>query len=87
MNKLKNSIDPVDYTSIQSLAAVWQIAAKKFGDTVALDAPHTEPKVSLTYQQLYQQIQQFASGLQALGVKSGSKVALFSDNSPRWFIP
>ncbi len=86
MNKLKNSIDPVDYTSIQSLAAVWQIAAKKFGDTVALDAPHTEPKVSLTYQQLYQQIQQFASGLQALGVKSGSMVALFADNSPRWFI-
>ena len=86
MTKFKNSIDPVEYNSIQSLAAVWQIAAKKFGDTVALDASHIEPKVSLTYQQLYQQIQQFASGLQALGVKSGSKVALFADNSPRWFI-
>ena len=86
MNKPKELLNSVDYTSIQSLPAVWQIAAEKFGNTVALDSPHSKPKVSLTYKELYQQIQQFASGLQALGVRSGSKVALFADNSPRWFI-
>ncbi|MDJ0687232.1 MAG: long-chain fatty acid--CoA ligase [Xenococcaceae cyanobacterium MO_188.B32] len=86
MNKSQKLVNPVDYPSIQSLSAVWQIAAKNFGDTVALDSPHSEPKVSLTYKELYRQIQQFASGLQALGVKSASKVAFFADNSPRWFI-
>ena len=86
MNKSPELVNSLDYNSIQSLPAVWQIAANKFGSTIALDSPHTKPKVSLTYQELYQQIRQFASGLQALELKSGSKVALFADNSPRWFI-
>jgi long-chain acyl-CoA synthetase len=43
-------------------------------------------EVVLTYAQLYQQIQQFAVGLQALGVEAEAKVALFADNSPRWLI-
>ncbi|MGK7947251.1 MAG: long-chain fatty acid--CoA ligase [Xenococcaceae cyanobacterium] len=76
----------IDYTSIQSLPAVWQIAAEKFGATTALDSAHSEPPVSLSYKELLARIQQFASGLQALGVKSGQKVSLFADNSPRWFI-
>ena len=88
MNKPQASMasNSTDYQSIVSLPAVWQIAAEKFGNTIALDSPHSQPKISLTYQELYQHIQKFASGLQALGVKSGSKVALFADNSPRWFI-
>ena len=40
----------------------------------------------LTYAQLCQQIQQFAAGLQALGVQPANRVALFADNSPRWLI-
>ena len=86
MNKSPKLVNTLEYTSIQSLPAVWQVAAKKFGKTVALDSPHTNPKISLTYEELARQIQQFASGLQALGVKPASKVALFADNSPRWFI-
>lgn len=86
MNNSPARVNSIDYTSIQSLSAVWPIVAEKFGDTVALDSPHAKPKVSLTYRQLSQQIQQFASGLQALGIKPGSKTALFADNSPRWFI-
>jgi long-chain acyl-CoA synthetase len=42
--------------------------------------------VVLTYTQLYEQIQQFAAGLQALGVQPNSYVGLFADNSPRWMI-
>ena len=86
MNNHQVKVHPVDYSSSQSLASVWKIAANRFGDTVALNSPHAEPKVKITYRQLYQQIQQFASGLQALGVNPGSKVALFADNSPYWFI-
>ncbi|NJQ97704.1 MAG: long-chain fatty acid--CoA ligase, partial [Hydrococcus sp. CSU_1_8] len=76
----------VDYSSINSLPEIWSITAQKFGDIVALHDPHSKPEVLLTYTQLLEKIQQFAAGLQACGVKSEAKVALFSDNSPRWFI-
>ncbi|HAC62994.1 MAG TPA: long-chain fatty acid--CoA ligase [Cyanothece sp. UBA12306] len=76
----------LDYNSVKSLPEVWPLTAQKFGNIVALDDPHGKSHVNLTYSQLYQQIQDFAAGLQALGVKCPSKVALFADNSPRWFI-
>ena len=76
----------IDYGSVQSLPEVFQLAAKKFGDTVALWDPHVKPEVVFTYQELGGRIQKFAAGLQALGIKPQEKVALFADNSPRWFI-
>ncbi|GAB1539064.1 AMP-binding protein [Scytonema sp. NUACC21] len=78
-----------DYSSVQSLPFVWRLAHERFGQTQALVDPHTKPEVVLTYTQLYQQIQSFAAGLQALGVQPEANlpyVALFADNSPRWFI-
>ena len=84
---------PVDYSSIQSLPEIWPVAAKQFEKVVALKDPHAKPEVVFTYTQLYQQIQQFAAGLQALGItpkldNTGipTRVALFADNSPRWMI-
>jgi long-chain acyl-CoA synthetase len=76
----------IDYSSVNSLPEVWAIAAKQFADVVALHDPHGKPEVILTYGQLWQQLRQFAAGLQACGVTSASKVAIFADNSPRWFI-
>jgi len=76
----------VDYTHLQAIPEVWPIAAQKFGSIVALHDPHGKPEVMLSYTQLAEQIQQFASGLQALGVQPGSHAALFADNSPRWFV-
>jgi long-chain acyl-CoA synthetase len=75
-----------DYLNLGSLPEIWQITAEKFGDTIALQDPHAKPEVIITYRDLAAQIQQFAAGLQALGVQPQAKVALFSDNSPRWFI-
>ncbi|HAJ59431.1 MAG TPA: long-chain fatty acid--CoA ligase [Cyanobacteria bacterium UBA8543] len=82
-----------DYTTAQSLPEIWPLAAKRFQKVVALKDPHAQPEVRLTYAQLYQQIQQFAAGLQALGIvpeldSDGipKRVALFADNSPRWMI-
>ena len=75
-----------DYIDLQSMPEIWRITAERFGDVIALQAPHAEPEVAIDYQNLYAQIQQFASGLQALGIQPQDKVALFSDNSPRWFI-
>ncbi len=76
----------VDYTSVQSVPEIWQIARNHFGEIIALSDPHAKPKVEISYTQLYHKIQEFAAGLQSLGVKPGDRVALFSDNSPRWLI-
>ncbi|MDX2096224.1 MAG: long-chain fatty acid--CoA ligase [Leptolyngbyaceae cyanobacterium bins.59] len=75
-----------DYREIQSLAEIWPLAAQRFGETIALWDSHSKPEVKLTYRELGHQIQRFAAGLQALGVAEGDRVALFADNSPRWFV-
>jgi long-chain acyl-CoA synthetase len=74
------------YSSLNGLPQVWANAAERFGDTLALLDPHAEPEVSFTYRQLWENIQQFASGLQTLGLQPETHVALFSENQPRWFI-
>ncbi|WP_375468804.1 AMP-dependent synthetase/ligase [uncultured Nostoc sp.] len=76
----------VDYTNVESLPEIWPLAAQRFGDVVALRSPHAKPEVVITYTQLAEQIQLFAAGLQALGIKVGDRISLISDNSPRWFI-
>ncbi len=77
---------PINDSSIQSLPEIWSQAARHYGEVIALDNPHSDPPVQITYQELNQQIQQFAAGLQAQGIEPDTKVALFADNSPRWFI-
>ncbi|MBD2199288.1 MULTISPECIES: AMP-dependent synthetase/ligase [Calothrix] len=76
----------VDYTNLNAISEIWPIAAKAFGNTVALKDPHSKPAVVINYTQLAEKIQQFAAGLQALGVKAGDRISLIADNSPRWFI-
>ncbi|WP_413175811.1 AMP-dependent synthetase/ligase [Anabaena azotica] len=84
----------VDYTNVDSLPEIWPLAAKKFGNTVALHNPHAKPEVKITYSQLAGQIQRFAAGLQSLGMNMGDsetlnvgeRISLIADNSPRWFI-
>ncbi|MBW4533842.1 MAG: AMP-binding protein [Pleurocapsa minor HA4230-MV1] len=75
-----------DYINLGSLPEVWRLTADKFGDTIALHDPHAQPEVRISYRDLIRQIEQFASGLQALGIQPQAKIALFADNSPRWFI-
>lgn len=94
-NNLKRA---ADYSAVQSLPEIWPLAAQRFKNIVALNDPHgvgalgAKPS-TLTYAQLYQQIQQFAAGLQSLGFKTEldetgipTRIALFADNSPRWMI-
>jgi long-chain acyl-CoA synthetase len=84
---LKKSLD---YRSVSSLTEVWSIASDRFGNLTALDDPHRQPAVKLSYRDLWQDIQQFAPALQSLGLNSVDdippRVVLFSENSPRWFI-
>ncbi|AFY94095.1 AMP-dependent synthetase/ligase [Chamaesiphon minutus] len=82
----QNISQTIDYTQINSLPEVWPIVAAKCGDTVALNAPHSKPAISMTYREVATQIKLFATGLQSLGIKPQTGVALFADNSPRWLI-
>jgi long-chain acyl-CoA synthetase len=75
-----------EFGSIESLPGIWPIVAGKYGEVIALKSSHETPEVTLTYSELYRQIQRFAVGLQVLGVKAGDRISLFADNSPRWLI-
>ena len=75
-----------DYINLESMPEIWQITAERFGETLALQDPHSKPQVVINYRDLWGKIQQFAGGLQAWGIQPQDKVALFADNSPRWFI-
>jgi long-chain acyl-CoA synthetase len=75
-----------DYSKVNSLAEIWPLAAQRFSDTVALHNPHVQPEVLITYGQLAKLIQQFATGLQQLGVQAGDRISLIADNSHRWFV-
>lgn len=85
---LKSSV----YSAVQSLPEMWSIAARRFASVMAVCDPRSKPEIKLTYAQLYEQMQHFASGLQALGIQVTSedsippRVALFADNSPLWLI-
>jgi long-chain acyl-CoA synthetase len=76
----------VGYLDIKSLPEIWPRTARQFGSIIALFSPHLNPMVSITYQEMFEQIGAFAAGLQALGVQPRTPVAMFADNSPRWFI-
>lgn len=82
----------IDYSTLQSLPQIWETTSQIFPDVLALLDPHAKPSVSLTYAQLYAEIQQFAAGIQGLGLEFDpespipSRVALFADNSARWMI-
>ncbi|MEM7553192.1 MAG: long-chain fatty acid--CoA ligase [Cyanobacteria bacterium P01_A01_bin.84] len=75
-----------DYSHINSISEIWSLAAEKFADITALCNPHAEEKVVISYTLLWEKIQLFSSGLQALGVNSGEFISLIADNSPRWLI-
>jgi long-chain acyl-CoA synthetase len=75
-----------DYSGLQALPEIWPIAAHRFGDVVALRDNYSKPNIVLTYAELHQNLQQFASGLQALGIKAGDRISLFADNCARWMI-
>ncbi|MBZ8182615.1 AMP-dependent synthetase/ligase [Oscillatoria salina] len=76
----------VDYSTIDSIPQIWASVVERFGDELALYDPHSKPEVKLTYRELSQQIEQFAAGLQAMGIKPGTHIGLFADNSPRWMV-
>jgi long-chain acyl-CoA synthetase len=91
-NERQNLQTTIDYSAVQSVPEIWSIAAQRFAQIPALHDPHAQPSVQLDYTQLLDNIQRFAAGLQAIGIESQAddpdppRIALFSDNNPRWFV-
>lgn len=81
-----NRARAINYDEVRAIPEVWPIVAERHGDAVALIDPHSEPPMSYTYAALAADIRQFATGLQSLGVKPEEKVAIFSENRPRWLV-
>jgi len=75
-----------DWRALTGLEQLWPVLAERYGEAIALDAPHTQPPEQLSYRQLQQRIEQAAAGFAALGLGAGDVVALFAENSPRWLV-
>ncbi|MFK8186107.1 MAG: long-chain fatty acid--CoA ligase [Phormidesmis sp.] len=76
----------IRYDDVAGIPEVWPVVAEKYGNHLALHDPHTAPETKYTYTELASAIQQFATGLQVLGVSPKEKIALFSENRPRWMV-
>ncbi|MBE9010165.1 AMP-binding protein [Pseudanabaenaceae cyanobacterium LEGE 13415] len=80
------------YRQVQSLPELWSMIATQYATVLAVHDPHSTPEIKLTYAQLYEQMQWFAAGIQALELRTEAgdtvppRIALFSDNCPRWLI-
>ena len=75
-----------DWSALSGLEQLWPVLAERYGDSLALDAPHARPPQSFSYRQLHHAIEQAAAGFAALGIGAGDVVALFAENSPRWLV-
>ena len=76
----------IQYDDVSGIPEVWSVVAEKYGNHLALHDPHTTPETKYTYAELASAIEQFAVGLQTLGIGYKDKVALFSENRPRWMV-
>ncbi|MFM8258654.1 MAG: AMP-binding protein [Vulcanococcus sp.] len=75
-----------DWSALSGLEQLWPVLAERYGEAIALEAPHSQPPEQFTYRGLHQRIEQAAAGFAALGIGAGDVVALFAENSPRWLV-
>ena len=75
-----------DWSALPGLEQLWPVLADRYGDALALDAPHADPPERISYGELRNRIERAAAGFAALGVAPGDVVALFAENGPRWFV-
>ena len=81
---MKNIVEKetVCYDSLNSLAEVLEYCMEKYSSYQAITDKYN--KIYLTYGELKTEMNLFASGLQALGVKKGDKVGLFAESNGLW---
>ena len=81
MEKIKKH-EKVSYAGLHSLADVLENCMAKYANYDAITDKYNN--ISLTYGELREEMNLFASGLQALGVKKGDKVGIFAESNGLW---
>ena len=81
MKKNQNT-EVVSYNGLNSLAEVLESCMDKYSAYKAITDKYNN--VYMTYGELKEEMNNFASGLQTLGVKKGDKVGLFAESNGLW---
>lgn len=74
----------VSYDEMNSLPEVLENCMKKFSSFNAITDKYNN--VFMTYAELNEQMNLFATGLQSLGVKKGDKIGLFAESNGLWMV-
>lgn len=69
-----------------TINSLFAASASRFADRPALAHKQGDAYQSVTYGELLEQVRCFASGLRALGVAAGDRLALVSENRQEWAI-
>lgn len=85
MSAVDHASDPDDLPS-GTLAELFLTAVEKHGDRLAYEYFPDEGSglKGITFDEVYEVVSSAAAGLQALGLSSGDKVAILSENCPEW---
>lgn len=80
-----NHLTPDRSTRILPEQLAWN--AERYPNRQFLEEPHAiAGHIRFTHSEVYQEAKAFASGIQALGIKPGDKVAIIGKNSAHWLI-
>ncbi|NQY74244.1 MAG: long-chain fatty acid--CoA ligase [Candidatus Margulisbacteria bacterium] len=74
------------FSNLHSLPEIITHHAKIRPEKTALNYKSQGTYTPITYQSLYDQITQAASGLKHIGIEPGDKIAIISNNCPEWVI-
>ena len=80
--KKKQINGTVSYSGLNSLAEVLESCMDKYSSYQAITDKYNN--IFMTYGELKEEMNNFASGLQALGVKKGDKIGLFAESNGLW---
>ncbi len=80
--KKNHFYEAVCYNGLNSLAEVLESCMERFSDYKAITDKYNN--IYMTYGELREEMNLFATGLQTLGVKKGDKVGLFAESNGLW---
>lgn len=69
-----------------TLNRMFQMSVEKYADSAALSSKVAGEYRAITYREMGKKVRVLASGLVALGVEKGDRIALISENCPEWAI-
>ncbi len=82
--KKKHFYEAVSYNGMNSLAEVLESCMDKFSTYKAITDKYNN--IFMTYGELKEEMNLFATGLQSLGVNKGDKIGLFAESNGLWMV-